>query len=114
MDWIGVDLDGTLAKTLVDHAPGIIGEPIPSMVDFVVGLILQGETVKIFTARVASTNPNREIERPAIQLWSMQYIGWVLPVTAEKDHFCKRIYDNRARQVETDTGRIIGEEVTAG
>ena len=48
--WIGVDLDGTLAKYGIWD--GSIGEPIPLMVERVKIWIALGVEVKIFTARV--------------------------------------------------------------
>jgi len=50
-EWIGVDLDQTLA--FYDEWRGVdhIGEPIPNMLEMVKGLLESGETVKIFTAR---------------------------------------------------------------
>lgn len=53
--WIGVDLDGTLAKS-VKAQNGEIGVPIHPMVQLVKVWIAHGEDVRIFTSRV---NPKR-------------------------------------------------------
>lgn len=52
-EWIGFDLDGTLAK--YDGWKGIdnIGEPVKPMVDLIKKLHDEGKVVKILTARVA-------------------------------------------------------------
>lgn len=51
--WIGVDLDGTLAKYGERQWPDHIGEPIAPMVERIKQWLKQGVEVKIFTARVA-------------------------------------------------------------
>jgi len=50
--WIGVDLDGCLAR--YEGWKGIehIGEPVPAMLDRVHAWIDEGKIVKIFTARI--------------------------------------------------------------
>ena len=50
-DWIGVDLDGTLAEY---HGwnDGKIGEPIQLMVERVKRWLAEGKSVRIMTARV--------------------------------------------------------------
>lgn len=113
--WIGVDLDGTLAFDLPDYDPGKIGPPVPRMLTLVRRLIREGEDVRIFTARV---NPGRvgdrrramesALARQAILRWCVKYLGKVIPITHEKDHNMKRIYDDRAVQVVHNTGEIVG------
>jgi len=161
--WIGVDLDGTLAK--YDKWIGVhhIGDPIPLMVDRVKEWLRQGITVKVFTARVhghgqwlikdgASDAMNRyaqlqelakdpsawdpgqdrphpdEIKREIaaieaewmvdvitpIQEWCKKHIGQVLEVTNVKDYGMIELWDDRAVQVEMNTGRRIGDEPVAG
>jgi hypothetical protein len=55
MGWIGIDLDGTLAKWGEGYNVDVerIGDPVPSMVGRVKRLLEDGEDVRIFTARVA-------------------------------------------------------------
>jgi hypothetical protein len=115
--WIGVDLDGTLAIFGCDWPNDYkqIGEPVMPMVKKVRQWIADGEDVKIFTARMDCFHPifghvsAEDVRRP-IEEWCLKHLGKVLPITNRKDYWCKAIYDDRARQVETDTGRIIGEE----
>ena len=49
--WVGVDLDGTLAKSDRVVTLARIGEPIPKMAELVRSIIKSGVRVKIFTAR---------------------------------------------------------------
>ena len=114
--WIGVDLDGTLAIWDIpwsdDHR--LIGAPIPAMVQQVKLWLYQGEDVRIFTARMDGYHPKQgpipaRTNRRIIGNWCLKHLGAVLPITNRKDHWCKAIYDDRAVQVERDTGRIIGE-----
>lgn len=107
--WIGVDLDGTLAKSMKSQAAEDIGVPINRMVKQVKQWLADGQEVRIFTARV---NPyHRRIEalraRRAIEAWSKRYLGQVLPITHEKDWDMVLLFDDRARQVERNTGRIV-------
>jgi len=102
--WIGFDLDGTTAHYdgWVDEEH--IGEPVPAIVALIKKLRAEGEDVRIFTARVAHGS---EIAIRAIQRWCLKHIGEVLPITNVKDFKMIRLYDDRAVQVEFNTGRII-------
>lgn len=108
--WIGIDLDGTLAY--YDHWLGAqhIGEPIPIMLHFVKDLIAQGNLVKIMTARVCRHGLERDRAIAAIQQWCVKHGLPPLEVTNEKNFDMIRLYDDRAVQVEHNTGRIIGED----
>lgn len=108
--WIGVDLDGTLAKSVGAQTDEEIGPPIHPMVELVKEWLAHGEDVRIFTARV---NPNQgEFDairaRRHIELWCEHHLGQILPITYEKDWDMALLFDDRARQVEHDTGRVVG------
>jgi len=108
--WIGVDLDGTLAKSVVAQTGEEIGPPIDRMVQLVKEWLAHGADVRIFTARV---NPiQRPVEairaRKAIEAWCEHHLGQILPITYEKDWDMVLLFDDRARQVERDTGRVLG------
>lgn len=108
--WVGVDLDGTLAFYEV-RTDGVIGRPIPAMVERVRAWVSQGIEVRIFTARIS--DPDRRVQvavTEAIDAWCEQHIGQKLPITCKKDFSCIKIYDDRAVQVEHNTGRLIGED----
>ncbi len=109
--WIGCDLDGTLAH--YDHwrGPEHIGEPIRPMLDRVRGWIKDGKEVRIFTARAAIPGQAKHVTE-----WLKQHKlfkkGGLKPidVTATKDMKMRVLYDDRCRQVETNTGRLIGDK----
>ena len=111
--WIGVDLDGTLAEYHGWKGNYDIGKPIQPMVDRVKQWLAEGKEVKIFTARVSGhltkdivTGELRDAITP-IKEWCKKHIGQELDVTNVKDYGCMAIYDDRAVQVEMNTGRII-------
>lgn len=101
--WIGVDLDGTLAR--YDEWLGIehIGEPIPLMVERVKRWLAEGRDVRIFTARVAGPNDVAQA-RMVIADWCRVHIGRLLPVTATKDFGMVELWDDRAVSVGLNTG----------
>jgi hypothetical protein len=108
--WIGVDLDGTLAKYQGWQGITAIGEPIPLMVQRVKAWLANGTDVRIFTARVGPGSRKPD-ELPAtikaIEEWCLQHIGAVLPVTATKDFGMLQLWDDRAVQVIPNTGEIV-------
>ena len=102
-EWIGVDLDSTLAYydgfVSVTH----IGEPIPLMLERVKQWRKDGMQVAILTARVC--NPKRLGETlPPIQAWCLEHLGEVLPVTSAKDYDMIELWDDRAVQVIPNPG----------
>ena len=105
-EWIGVDLDKTLAFYDEWRGPEHIGEPIPQMLSRVLKWLEEGKQVKIFTAR-ADTPENI----PYVEEWCRLNIGRVLPVTNVKDQNMIQLWDDRAIQVYPNTGEIIGREV---
>jgi DNA ligase D-like protein (predicted 3'-phosphoesterase) len=106
-EWIGVDLDGTLAKYEKWEGPGAIGNPIDKMVKRVRRWLAEGKTVKIFTARMAGDDGTA---RRAIRKWCKDHIGQELEVTNRKDPHCVQIWDDRAVSVEKNTGTKKAEE----
>jgi len=112
-EWIGVDLDGTLATwttwTAFDH----IGLPIPKMVTRIKRWRKERITVKILTARASTLNRNNltydefMLGMLAIENWCLINLGEVLEITAEKDHHMKELWDDRAIQVQTNTGEKL-------
>lgn len=107
--WYGYDLDGTLAIYSVWAGPDIIGRPIPIAIAHLKGLLDQGKNVKIFTARVCSLQTPEDIlvSTATIEAWCLEHIGRVLPITAEKDFYLIEYYDDRAIQVEFNTGKLL-------
>ncbi len=120
--YYAVDFDATLSYYNGFKGATVLGEPIPAMVDRVKQWIAEGKEIKIMTARVwapllgsvgheefwkrvdEATNARRAIED-----WTELHIGKRLEVTCQKDYNMIRLYDDRAVQVEPNTGRIIGD-----
>jgi IS5 family transposase len=106
--WIGVDLDGTLAHYDGWHGVEHVGEPVPLMLARVRRWLTEGRyDVRIFTARVCPGNPGglHEKARAAIEAWCELHFGIRLSVTCEKDMMMLQFWDDRAVQVEANTGR---------
>lgn len=99
---IGVDFDGTLAHYKSGQYP-MAGEPIKDMVSFVKRKINEGERVVIFTARVSDPS-HAKAQTDLIQTWCLIHLGHKLDVTCIKSHKMKIFYDDKARQVYTNTG----------
>jgi hypothetical protein len=93
--WIGVDLDGTLAQYDYYRGNEHVGAPVEKMVKRVRKWIDEGKDVRLFTAR----KPH-----PAIKRWMQEHLGKVLPITNQKDPHMQVLYDDRAVQVERNTG----------
>ncbi len=112
--WIGVDLDGTLAEYHGgESGQGIIGLPIPLMVNRVKQWLTDGYTVKIVTARVShdgkvETQRAAALALLAIMGWCEAHVGVALPVTNEKDYNMIELWDDRAVGVKTNTGQYWG------
>ncbi len=111
MGWIGVDLDGTLSVT--DGSIGDIGAPVPRMVARVRAWLDEHREVRIVTARLASSSGPAAIavQKRFIEDWCLQHLGTVLKVTAEKDYQMEVLWDDRAVQVETNTGERVVDQL---
>lgn len=106
--WIGVDLDGTLAIYDGWQGPEHIGEPIAPMVERVKGWLSSGYDVKIFTARVSHPE-QAPLVRAAIMKWLAETGLPQLEVTNIKDYAMLELWDDRAVQVEPNTGQPVGK-----
>lgn len=110
-EWVGFDLDGTLADSEPDqpYHPLRIGPPIPLMVNRAKSLLESGMNIRILTAR-AEPHGNQDIPQSeilhAIEQWCLTHLGQIVPVTACKDYNMIRFYDDRAIQVEPNTGML--------
>ena len=96
--WIGVDLDGTLAHYDRWRGTDHIGSPVPAMRVRVIRWLAEGRDVRIMTAR-------NEGSYPAIRRWCVKHVGRALPITNTKDFGMIELWDDRAVQVEPNTGR---------
>jgi hypothetical protein len=110
--WIGVDLDGTLAKYTEFKGETVIGDPVPLMVTRVQKWLRLGIEVRILTARVYLDHENifsarsaRVAQiRNAIEEWCFKHIGKKLEVTDKKDPKMIELWDDRVVQVIPNTG----------
>lgn len=129
--WIGVDFDGTIAEYTTWKGPTDLGRPISSMVVRVARWLYEGRKVKIFTARCwpyptvpANRDPfsirwidDAEVTSDrldcarsaivAIQDWCLVNFGQQLDITCVKDLHMIELFDDRAVQVEMNTGRPL-------
>ncbi len=108
--WIGVDLDGTLAEYNGWKGETHIGPPIEIMVARIKKWLKEDIEVRIFTARVSGerdgVHPRATIA--IIQDWLEKEAGLPkLQVTCIKDFNMIELYDDRAVQVELNTGRLV-------
>jgi len=103
--WIGVDLDGTLARDLGSARWDQIGSPIEPMLMRVKRWIAEGRTVKIFTARASSP---RQVM--AVKEWLVSCGLPDLEVTNVKDLHMIELWDDRCVQVTTNLGEPVGKK----
>lgn len=100
--WIGVDLDGTLAYYDGWKGADHIGEPIRPMLERVKEWRRAGLDVRIFTARASKP------EYVAIvRSWLSKHGLGDLPITNVKDFDMMQLWDDRAVQVITNTGKAV-------
>ena len=99
--WIGVDFDGTLATYDKWRGSTHVGKPIARMVRRVRRWISHGKKCKIFTARA-----DDEKSVNAIKKWLRDNELPDLEVTNIKDQHCIEIWDDRAKAVQKNTGRL--------
>lgn len=104
-EWIGIDLDGTLA--FYDGWRGIehIGEPIAPMIEFVKNLISQNKKIKIFTARATNLKAV-----PYIHKWLIENDLPEFEITNVKDFGMTMLYDDRCTRIVINSGIIIKNE----
>ena len=100
--WIGVDLDGTLAFHDAGSPMIKIGDPVPLMLKRVQAMIKQGHRVKIFTARAQDSE-----QILLIRKWLLKNGLPSLEITNIKDYNMIKLFDDRAVQVEPNTGKLI-------
>ena len=107
--WIGVDLDGTLARSDTLFTLDRIGEPVPKMLRLVKSMVERGTRVKIFTARASDPE-----QVQLIKAWLRENEIPNLEVTNIKDYDMIRLYDDRAIQVIANTGDIVTDDRNNG
>lgn len=98
--WIGVDLDGTLAKS-VNSIGGGIGEPVQPMLTRVKQWLSRGQEVRVFTARASDSK-----QVTSIRAWLKRHGIEGCGVTNRKDLDMISLYDDKAKRVIKDAGRL--------
>lgn len=111
--WIGVDLDGTLARYDGWKGATHVGEPIEPMMRRVRAWLDAGETVKIFTARVAIPEPDRSKVIRVVHEWLEAHGLPRLDITNVKDLAMIELWDDRAVQVIFNTGVAVRAPTSA-
>lgn len=106
-EWIGVDLDGTLAHYDNWNA-GKIGKPVTVMLNRIIREMDRGKKFKIFTARASTPSLI-----PAVEEWLKENGLEGMEVTHEKDHLMTELWDDRAKQVKKNTGRFLLKATTS-
>lgn len=108
-EWVGVDLDGTLARDLPPPYPNI-GPPLPRMVARVRAWIACGIEVRIVTARMSPERHDfgdtADEQKALVQAWLREHVGVQLEVQSYKDGFMCLLYDDRAVAVKRNTGEL--------
>lgn len=100
--WIGVDLDGTLAR--YEGAMGnAIGAPVLPMLQRVKEWIEAGREVRIFTARACDP-----AQIPHVRAWLREHRIGELPITNVKDFDMTALYDDKAVRVKRNVGYVCG------
>lgn len=105
--WIGVDFDRTLAQGVT------FGPPVEAMKKRVTRWVTEGRNVRILTARACrdiQSAEERAFQIARIESWCEEYLGFILPVTAEKDYNMIELWDDRAVGVIPDTGKQVRDE----
>ena len=101
-EWVGFDLDGTLAK--YDGWKGVehLGEPVDRMVLIAKLLHWLGKKVKVLTARVAPRDDGEggDKARKYVEKWCEKHLGFVPEITYHKDASMAALFDDRAVAVE--------------
>lgn len=108
--WVGVDLDGTLARNDTPRAkPSDIGPPVAAMLERVKRWLVEGVDVRIVTARVNEVGAAEFGMTPAQQTeqikdWLREHLGQALPVQCHKDYLMQELWDDRAVRVKRNEG----------
>lgn len=105
--WLGVDLDGTLAQYYGWVSEEYIGEPVVSIVAAINARRAAGWKVAIFTARVSGDAEEAQRAEVAIWKWLDFYNIKVEGITCTKHKHFSEFWDDRARQVIFNKGHIV-------
>lgn len=99
--WIGVDLDGTLARFKSWKGLKHVGRPVPLMLARIHRWLAAGYQVKIVTAR--ATLPE---SLPPIEKWLRKQGLEGLEITNRVDMDMVELWDDRAVHIQPNSGRL--------
>ncbi|MGE9292675.1 hypothetical protein [Ruficoccus sp. ZRK36] len=99
--WIGVDLDGTLARFKSWKGLRHVGRPIPMMRMRIQRWLAAGYKVKIVTARASLPESH-----PPILKWLRKHKIGELEITNRVDMDMVELWDDRAVHVRRNTGQL--------
>lgn len=100
--WVGVDLNGTLARYDEGQPSNHIGVPVPKMLARVRAWLDQTITVKVVTVRA-----NDPVQILKIRQWLDGQGLQEVEITDRKDPDCREMWDDRAVQVVPNTGEMV-------
>lgn len=100
--WIGVDLNGTLARYVDGQPHEHIGEPVPKMLARVRAWLEQDITVKVVTVR--ASDPGAVLR---IRQWLDRHGLQRVDITDRKAPDCWEMWDDRCVQVIPNTGEPV-------
>lgn len=107
--WVGFDLDGSIAEYYeYDPNDPTPGKPIEKTISLLKSYLDSGIDCRIFTAR-ADFPEDFDILRDWFERAGLPRD---LVITNVKDVYCKMIFDDRAIQVERNTGNLLGDPNT--
>lgn len=105
LSWIGVGLDGVLSERRDDGLAGEIGPPIPDMVARVRDWVKYKRIrVRILTPRAATPEGAEQVSQ-----WVKKHRLDYLEFTSQKDLHMVEFWDDRAVQVISNLGVVVGQ-----
>ena len=103
LSWVGVDLDGTLARQTGDKPSDGIGPPLQPLVNQIREMLRDGRDVRIMTDRVSKDSGKA---RRDVKKWCEEHLGESVPITNRKDADMDVLIDDAAVPVDTNSGEI--------
>jgi hypothetical protein len=104
-EWVGFDIDSTLAEYVGIFDLLKIGAPIPDMKARLLRMYAEGKyEIKIFSARAGWPG-----QKEVILEWLQKNGMPELAITNKKDFRMAFCFDDRSRQVIPNTGKVVGE-----
>lgn len=100
--WVGVDLNGTLARYDDGQPQNHIGSPVPRMLARVRAWLGQDIRVRVVTVRACDP-----VQILKIRQWLDDLGLQQVEITDRKDPDCREMWDDRCVQVIPNTGEMV-------